>query len=159
LLYCGWSITRVSGVAGGMRTSDQAKTAPTWRQKLMWLALSFFPSSLLVGATSHITTDVAPAPFLWAPPLLIYLLTFVIALGQNPLIPHQLAMVRAPLGPAFAMVSVSNGVVIPLGVAIFADLFALFILALACHGELNARRPDASQLTQFYFIMSLGGVL
>ena len=40
-----------------------------------------------------------------------------------------------------------------------ADLLALFVIALACHGALNARRPDASHLTQFYLFMSLGGVL
>jgi hypothetical protein len=40
-----------------------------------------------------------------------------------------------------------------------ADLFSLFIIALACHGSLNLRRPGAEHLTQFYLIMSLGGVL
>lgn len=158
LLYSGWSITRVGA---SVATADQATktTAPTWREMLMWLALSFVPSSLLVGATSHITTDVAAAPFLWAPPLMLYLLTFVIAFGKKPLVPHKVAVVLAPLGAALAMLTLSGLAIRSLPLAIFANLFALFIISLACHGALIARRPDASRLTKFYLIMSLGGVL
>src|SRR5205807_587943 len=35
----------------------------------------------------------------------------------------------------------------------------LFWVALLCHGELARMRPDRRHLTEFYFWMSLGGVL
>jgi hypothetical protein len=38
-------------------------------------------------------------------------------------------------------------------------LAAFFVAAMVCHGELVARRPDVSHLTEFYLWMSLGGVL
>ncbi|MEQ1784739.1 MAG: hypothetical protein ABMA14_25610, partial [Hyphomonadaceae bacterium] len=158
LLFSGWSIVRVSAAAKPVEMiGAESKAAPALREKLVWLALSFVPSSLLVGATTHITTDVAAAPFLWAPPLIIYLLTFVIAFSKKPFIPHELVMVLAPLSAAAAGMLLTGVKSIALGLG--ADLVALFLIALACHGMLNARRPDARYLTQFYLIMSLGGVL
>jgi hypothetical protein len=159
LLYCGWSIVRVSATTQVIESAGaKPRAAPALREKLIWLALSFVPSSLLVGATTHITTDVAAAPFLWAPPLMIYLLTFVIAFSKKPAIPHELVMVLAPLAAAGAGVMLLGGLKsIALGLG--ADLAALFLIALACHGMLNARRPEAQHLTQFYLIMSLGGVI
>ena len=39
-------------------------------------------------------------------------------------------------------------------------ILALFFLAaMVCHGELARRRPDASRLTEFYLLMSVGGVV
>ena len=37
------------------------------------------PSSLLLGATTYITTDLAAVPLLWVLPLALYLLTFILA--------------------------------------------------------------------------------
>jgi hypothetical protein len=137
-----------------------APSAPiTWRTRLMWLALAFVPSSVLVGATSHITTDVAAAPFLWAPPLMVYLLTFVLVFAKTPVVPHAKAVMYAVLSVA-AVSPMLTGLASPAWpVALTADLMAVFFVGLACHGELNRRRPDAGRLTEFYLIMSLGGVL
>jgi len=44
-----------------------------------------------------------------------------------------------------------------LGIAI--NLFTLFVVAVVWHGELFAKRPAASRLTDFYLSMSAGGVL
>lgn len=160
LLYAGWTVSR-AGIGDASEASRPAEAAQalTWRERLMWLALAFAPSSLLVGVTSHITTDVAAAPFLWAPPLIIYLLTFVIAFSRKPLVPHSIALMTAPLAAALVALSLSGVMPKSLPLAMGADLFALFAIALACHGALTARRPHASHLTQFYLIMSLGGVL
>ena len=38
-------------------------------------------------------------------------------------------------------------------------LFAFFLTALMCHGELARRRPPAAALTEFYLFLSIGGVL
>jgi hypothetical protein len=158
LLFSGWSIVQAGIKAGAAPAEAPTTAAPAWREKLIWLALAFVPSSLLVGATSHITTDVAAAPFLWAPPLMIYLLTFVVAFSKKPVIPLKSAVFLAPLFAAVAILMLpvqQKSVILGIG----ADLAALFAIALACHGMLNARRPDARHLTQFYLIMSLGGVL
>lgn len=158
LLYAGWTVSRnVLATAGEAKAEAGAR--PDWRTIAFWLALSFVPSSLLVGVTTHITTDVAAAPFLWAPPLILYLLTFVISFGKNSGTWVSYATKFAPL--CAAMVAMGMIKLFPGGLlgAMAADLIALFVLSLACHGKLNALRPPSAYLTQFYLIMSLGGVL
>ncbi|HEX5530942.1 MAG TPA: spermidine synthase, partial [Methylomirabilota bacterium] len=58
--------------------------APGGRRRLHWIALAFVPSSLLLGSTTYITTDLAAVPLLWVLPLAIYLLTFILAFGRWP---------------------------------------------------------------------------
>ncbi len=45
-------------------TTDVSPTSLTMSQRLHWLVLAFVPSSLLLGVTMHITTDVAAVPLL-----------------------------------------------------------------------------------------------
>ncbi len=73
------------------------------RRRLHWIALAFVPSSLLLGATTYITTDLAAVPLLWVLPLTIYLLTFILAFGRWPRVLQRIrtsarlyGMLRAP---------------------------------------------------------------
>lgn len=129
-----------------------------WRERLIWIGLAAIPSSLLMGVTTHITTDVAAAPFLWAPPLAIYLVTFTLAFSKKQILPFRatskiyelIGLVMAPLAG-----------LISLGLAggIAADLTVLFFGALLCHQALAERRPHVSRLTEFYLFLSIGGVV
>src|SRR5262245_63820481 len=71
------------------RGHGTAADSPSRLTKLRWVILAFVPSSLLVGITNAITTDIAPIPLLWVIPLSLYLLTFIIAFAPR---------VRLPLG-------------------------------------------------------------
>ncbi len=136
---------------------ESESQAPTWRQRLRWIALSFVPTGLLVGSTAYIATDVVSAPFMWVIPLALYLLTFVITFQRRPWISHDFVMAR--LGPVvaplcmLALSPVTQIWLVPI------QLFCVFALMMACHGELVRLRPAAGRLTEFYFLMSLGGVL
>ncbi len=61
---------------------DRLTPAPTLVLRLRWLALAFAPSSLLLGVTTFISTDIAAVPLLWVMPLALYLLTFVIVFAR-----------------------------------------------------------------------------
>src|SRR5688500_3723518 len=52
--------------------------AVTTGRRLRWIALAFVPSSMLLGVTTYLSTDVAAIPMLWIAPLALYLLTFVL---------------------------------------------------------------------------------
>ena len=57
------------------------------RDRLAWIALAFVPSAMLIAVTSHISTDIASAPFLWVVPLAIFLGTFIFTFrngGERP---------------------------------------------------------------------------
>jgi len=144
-------------------SSVQARTAAhtgkvAWRLRLTWLVYAAIPSSLLLGVTGYVTTDIASIPLLWIAPLALYLATFVLIFAGRPPIPHAW-MVRALPG---AIVLAGLGfwlAPISLVAAIAAHFTAFFIVAMACHGELARMRPPVERLTEFYFWMSLGGVI
>ena len=118
----------------------------TWLQRLTWLALAAIPSSLTLGLTTYITTDIASAPFLWVVPLALYLLTFVIAFQDRPWISPRLALMfqaAAVLG-----CFVSFGLPIPMFlVQIGLQLLGFFFTALVCHQALVARTPAQGRAT------------
>ncbi|MGQ0485006.1 MAG: fused MFS/spermidine synthase [Hyphomicrobiales bacterium] len=131
----------------------------SWGKRAYWLLMSFVPSALLVAWTNHITTDIAAAPFLWLPPLALYLLSFVAVFGERPWIGEKTARAAqlAAFPISFFMVfGVAGFLIVPLTIA---GAISFFATALICHRQLYLARPPASQLTEFYLIMSVGGVL
>ena len=134
-----------------------ASTTVTTFDRFRWVALAFVPSSLLLGVTTHITTDIAAMPLLWAVPLALYLLTFIVAFADKPLISRPI-LLKAETISLVLLASVlwfkdANAA----GLAV--SLFAFFVIALARHGELVLTKPPAGNLTEFYLWMSLGGAL
>ncbi len=129
----------------------------SWRIRFLWLALSFAPSSLLLGVTTHITTDIAAVPLLWVIPLALYLLTFVIAFSRRPLLKSRyLGNVQlAILFGAFVLLPVIE----TQWITILINLILFFVMALVCHTELVRLRPEVERLTEFYFFVALGGAL
>jgi spermidine synthase len=128
-----------------------------WR--LRWVLLSFAPSSLLIGTTTYLSTDIASVPFLWVIPLALYLLTFVLVFARRPLFPRWLVLhTQLVLGLTLMValcLGAGRGII---GPAVL-HLTAFFVTAMMCHRELADSRPRAEYLTEFYLWMSLGGVL
>jgi len=131
---------------------------PGWRQRLHWLALAAVPSSLLLGVTQHITTDVAAVPFLWVLPLALYLTSFVIVFSSRPLLGRDTMLLLQPFA-VLPLAIVFYWQIKSLWLVLLIHLMAFFVLAMVCHGELARRRPHPRYLTEFYFWMSLGGAL
>lgn len=126
-----------------------------WR----WLALAAAPSSLLSGVTTAITTDVASAPLFWTVPLALYLLTFILAFARRTLLPVRLAMRLLPLplaGVVLGWFSLPILGALPLALC---HLATFFLAAYVCHAELARSRPAAGRLTEFYLVLSAGGLL
>lgn len=135
-----------------------AGPAPTWKQRAVWVALAAIPSSLMLGVTTHLTTDVASAPFLWVIPLALYLTTFIIAFSEKPIISRETTLLLQAAAIAACVV------ILPfkqtnLAVQLVVNLGAFFLTALMCHQAMVARRPNPAHLTEFYLWMSFGGVV
>jgi SAM-dependent methyltransferase len=130
------------------------------RQKLLWLALSACGSMLLLSVTNKLLEDVAPVPLLWVLPLALYLLTFALAFSRRSFytrwwVARFLAVTLGSLG--YAIYDPMYTEFVQVSVPVFCA--GLFLCCLFCHSELALRRPAASQLTSFYFMVSLGGAL
>jgi hypothetical protein len=152
-----YSVSKARSVAADTSVASVGP-APTWRQRLVWIALAAIPSSLMLGVTTHITTDVASAPFLWVIPLALYLGTFIIAFSEKPILSQRMTLMfqaAAVAGCAALLPFKSSNIVLQL----FVHLSAFFFTALMCHQALVARRPHPAHLTEFYLWMSVGGVV
>lgn len=143
------------------RATDLSGERPTWRRRLHWLALSFVPSSLLLGVTTYISTDLAAIPLFWVIPLALYLFTFVLVFARRTILPLSLMLRIQPYVLVAAAGTLTGNVEVPMQLLALGllQLAAFFIIAMVCHGQLAADRPAGSYLTEFYLWMSLGGVL
>ena len=190
----------------------------TMTRRIRWVLLAAVPSSLMLGATTYITTDIAAIPLLWVLPLTLYLLTFIIVfakvskpaqsiivclealvvffLGMNRVYPlveggsslvlaafwliavalftgcvlilllrddslnHKAMILALPLLVLLVIFMMLSEIKPPSIVDTVAlHLLTLFVVAMVCHGELARDRPAAAFLTEFFLLMSLGGVI
>ena len=158
LVACAWPLRRAGR---GAEASPPAATPPVPAgTRLRWIALSAVPSSLLLGVTAHVTSDVAPLPLLWVGPLALYLLTFVAAFGSGS--PERepawlLSLVRLVVIPL--LLATALRFVFGTAAALLPHLLGFTLLALLCHRRLAAARPATERLTEYYAWISLGGLL
>jgi hypothetical protein len=149
-------------VAIGHVPSDEM----TFGRRFRWVMLAAIPSSLMLGVTTHITTDLSPMPFFWLIPLELYLLSFILVFARWPWVwteqPHQYFVYAQPIFLwLMIMTDVWNLASSPefIPFAIFAHVMGFFTTTMVCHGELAKDRPSPRHLTEFYLWMSVGGML
>ncbi len=139
--------------------APRAAAAPAAWRKWKWAALGFVPSSLMLGITTKMTTDVGSFPLLWLIPLALYLVTFIIAFGKMP---GWFRLVLVNLTPVVTLLLVfveTSGVKLSdFGQAVL-HVSNFFLLSLLMHGELAHDRPDPKFLTNYFLWISFGGVL
>lgn len=130
-------------------------------RRLRWIALSFVPSSLVLGVTTYFTTDLAPIPLLWVVPLAIYLLTFIIVFSPRAEVEsiHRAIVAGFPILVLLVVFTIVSQVREPLGPLVALHLAGFFAAAMVCHGELARDRPEPGLLTEFYLWIAVGGVL
>jgi SAM-dependent methyltransferase len=137
---------------------EEVATPLGWRRIAFWLALSAIPSGLMLSTTTYLTTDIMAMPLLWVIPLGIYLLSFSVAFSEKGRAAAFIVMIAPVIllvDGAVAMFTAGRADF----VAAIASLVLMFVIAVALHARLYADRPAASRLTQFYLVMSAGGVL
>ncbi|MEY4614290.1 MAG: hypothetical protein RL179_2263 [Planctomycetota bacterium] len=214
-------------------TTTATEASPGILTRLRWIALAFIPSSLMLGTTTYLTTDIAAIPLLWILPLSLYILSFILVFSNIPRSVYLLFVISLPLmlfaksanlpeWQGFGFDSLMNwlddaaralkkdttvsffqiaytllGILfvgiffkshnrIRLGMVVITPVLFLFVVfmhqiktaldlreveiigihlallfvtAMLSHGELARTRPPATHLTEFYLLMSLGGVL
>ena len=124
-----------------------------------WVMLAFIPSSLTLGVTSHITTDLASVPLLWVIPLGLYLLSFAITFGPRPSRAVTVAGWAYPVLLVAAFATMARMATVPAIVPLLVHPALLFATGLLAHGALAADRPSPRRLTEFYLLVAAGGVL
>ncbi|NOQ36133.1 MAG: spermidine synthase, partial [Methylococcaceae bacterium] len=128
--------------------------------QIHWGLLAFVPSSLLLGLTNFISTDIASVPLLWIIPLTLFLFSFVLVFSSwadkiHPLMVKLQPVILLP----FIAYSFINPALLPYWLDLLLHLSAFFLSIMVCHGELAKSRPHTEHLTKFYLIMSFAGML
>jgi hypothetical protein len=137
--------------------SARHTSAPSGKTKLYWIALAFFPSSLMLGLTTYITTDIASIPLFWIVPLAVYLLTFIIAFSKYDRATDYALKAQNILVPLVVFTMVYS---IQYEYAnIVLHVTAFFVISLVCHGTLARHKPSTEYLTEYYVWLSFGGML
>jgi hypothetical protein len=133
--------------------------ALTWHRKLRWLFLAFVPSSLMLGATTYITTDIAPTPLFWIIPLSLYLLAFTLAFARSQLV-SSFALARFLPGAAILLTLIyAAKATEPAWLLVLVHLLFFALAALLCHQLLAEDRPSVQHLPEFYVWIAVGGLL
>ncbi|MBY0525711.1 MAG: fused MFS/spermidine synthase [Gemmataceae bacterium] len=149
--------TRVSTTVRGETPAVEADSGLRLFRRLRWVVLAFVPSSLLLGVTTYITTDIASIPLLWVIPLALYLLSFILVFARRQVLSHDFMVKALPVVALVTAFTLLRGA--PLWQTIPLHWLSLFVAAMVCHGELARDRPPARYLTEFYLWLSVGGVL
>jgi len=122
------------------------------------VAFSAISSVILLGATNQMTQNVAAVPLLWVVPLVLYLLTFVIAFSGAKRKPRWYLVVLLVAMPPFRdVLLVGNNLPILLQLGVHS--LVVFAASMVCHSELVRLRPQSPDLTAVYLAVSLGGAL
>ncbi|MGC9329472.1 MAG: hypothetical protein ACP5I1_17690, partial [Candidatus Hinthialibacter sp.] len=133
-------------------------TMITAADRVRWFFLSLVPSSMMLGVTTYMTTDLAAAPLLWIAPLAIYLSTFILVFAKRVYVRHSAMLRIQPYLLAPPVLLFFWGSKVPLVINFPIHLAAFFVHAMVCHGELAKRRPHTPHLTEFYLWMAAGGM-
>ena len=150
---------RADGIVEGGESSPASAEALTAGRRLRWVLLAFVPSSLVLGVTTHVTTDIVAVPLLWVIPLALYLLSFVVVFARGLRLPRGLTARAVPAAAVLVTMVYLSGATRPAWFLVIFHLAFLFAAALVCHGQLADDRPAASRLAEFYLCLAAGGVL
>ncbi|MBA4308463.1 MAG: hypothetical protein C0429_17175 [Sphingopyxis sp.] len=158
VFICALQLWRKAGTSTAPTEAASTLVPIGWRRRLYWIILAAVPSGLMLSTTSHLTTDLMAMPLIWVIPLGIYLLSFSVAFADNQKPAYWISRF-API----VLIILAAFVFVVWGKAaiggLTASLSLLFIVAVALHNEMYRTRPAPAQLTSFYLMMSVGGVL
>lgn len=131
----------------------------TARRRAMWTLLAFVPSSLMLGVTTYVSTDIASLPLLWVVPLSLYLITLIIAFARRRIVRRRWVEFVMPGVALVFLLAYLSGATRPPWFLVVLHLLFFFIAALMCHGRLADDRPATRHLAEFYLWISAGGAL
>jgi hypothetical protein len=156
LLACGFAPKFIAHTKESF-AQDTSKTP--WKTRFIWIFLAFLPSSLMLGFTTYVTTDVTTVPLFWIIPLSLYLLTFIIAFGNKPALSLPATRIVQAVVALFLLWLMMSGGHLTKWIVVFVHTLFFFFTALLCHQELAALKPKPSKLTEFFLMVSIGGAL
>lgn len=155
---CAWVAWRSAstGIGAG---SDSPLEPRRGGPRSLWVVYSALGSVLLLATTNQITQWSAVVPFLWIAPLSLYLLTFVVAFGNQKHYRRPAYIVAFLLSSGLSFILPTPDSASSLAVAVAVQCLAMFTGCMICHAEMVRLQPEPSRLPGFYLATAIGGAL
>jgi hypothetical protein len=159
IIFCLFYFLKLSNQINYTVSSHTKNSPPKKRFLLYWMGLTAIGSLMLVAVSHQMTSEIAPVPFLWIIPLVLYLLTFVLTFHSALIYSRKVFLLFfLVLLTVFSQVVKFDGLYSIIFQIVFYSCL-LFVVCMICHGELSLSKPDKKYLTSFYLMMSIGGAL
>jgi len=154
------ALCALPALRGDEQREESDRPTPLSRDRVArWVLWSAVPTTLLSGATTHLTTDLAPFPLLWVVPLALYLASFIVAFSSSVAAPPPWLARGASLVAVVLIYSLSVHANEPVWLLGALNMAFLFIAAWIAHRRLADDAPDPAHLPQFYAWIAFGGAL
>ena len=170
MVVCAWPLRHQDVSAS---ESQEAVEVTGTGARALWILLPACASVLLYAATTQMTQDIAPIPFLWILPLALYLLSFVFCFDNDRW--YRRGIFQPLLGIAivtsFVIIVYVDRIALALGHRVLSPTTVSLLLqtgnvsllmfagCMVCHGELARLRPHQRDLTRFFLMVSAGGAI
>jgi hypothetical protein len=155
-----WRMRAVPDLPEAAPAAGEPDVRPGAGRIALWLTLSALGTVMLLSVSNHLTHNIPSIPLLWVVPLAIYLATFIIAFADPRWYPRGLVLAELLVAlVAMALLIAYKDWQFRIFWHIGVFSVGLFITCMFCHGELARLKPAPRHLTQFFLIVSLGGVL
>ncbi len=167
---CGYCALRVRGRKVQDAASFEAETTgeasategvevvrPSKGTYVLWLSLAGCASVMFLATTNQICQDIGVVPLLWALPLSLYLLSFIICFEKERWYSRRWFHPAFGLAIFMACFVLYDGALRSITAQIGIYSFVLFTCCMVCHGELVRCKPSSRYLTSFYLTVATGG--
>ena len=143
----------------GQSGTTNGEGAPVLRStKIYWTLLAFIPSALMIATNSVLdnVVNVNHIHYFWLLPLIIYLMAYIIAFSRLDLGSIHIYEKLSLWSAVTAVLLLFSGA----NMAVYAvSMITLFMVSLTCNLYIVKSAPDASNLTEFYMFIAIGGAL
>ena len=156
LFALGIGVCAVGAAKLGVEPTPMSPTPVPAARYAQWLALAACASAALLAITNVMCQDVAPFALLWAVPLSLYLVSFIICFGRPRWYSRTLCH---PLLGIAIIVAFTARCTHSIAYQLPAYALVLFAICMSCHGELVRSKPSHAGLTSFYLTIATGGAL
>ncbi len=152
---------RGSSGADGEAERERGGGEVRWLQRARWFLLSLASGTLLLGVTNVITFDIASIPLLWALPLALFMLAYVLTFMDRMWFPAwmETGLNWAVVTGVCLYLLMRLRIMPPPAIVLLVQMAILFVVCMNCSARLVRLRPRTEKgLTDFYVVMATGGL-
>ena len=156
LIACAMDIKRSASPASPAAELEEV-IQPSGSVQILWFLLPAFASLMLLATTNLMCQEVAVVPFLWALPLSLYLISFIVCFDSPNWYRREIFNVLLAASFPMALLVLLSSINAPVVRQVSLLSLVLLCCCMVCHGELARLKPHPRYLTRFYLLIAAGG--